>query len=92
VPLFLEDGSLPAREIDAQVEKDYNKLLDDCNDFRDNLGELSDNISLGVSMQQFWENRCAEHAEASISGIGELQRMPSEQNEVFLLVADTDHL
>ena len=71
VPLFLEDGSLPARSVDEQVEGDYNRLLDECNDFRDNLGELSDNISLGVAMQHFWEDRCAQHAEAFVHGIGE---------------------
>jgi len=70
VPLFLEDGSLPARQIDEQVESDYNRLLDDCNDFRDNLGEVSDNISLGVSMQHFWEDRCAQRADAYPDGVG----------------------
>ncbi len=71
MPLFLEDGSLPTRRIDEQVEHYYNALLDDCNDFRDNLGEVSDNISLGMAMQQFWEDRCIHHAEISADGIGE---------------------
>lgn len=50
---------MPAKELDEQVEQDYNKLLDACSDFRDNLGEVADQISLGVPLQQFWEDACA---------------------------------
>lgn len=64
VPIYLEDGSLPSKELDEQIEEDYNKLLDACSTFRDNLGEVADNISLGVPLQQFWEDTCAARAAA----------------------------
>ena len=59
MPIYLEDGSLPAKELDEQVEQEYNKLLDSCSNFRDSLGEVADHISLGVPLQQFWEDACA---------------------------------
>lgn len=55
---------MPSKELDEQIEEDYNKLLDACSNFRDNLGEVADNISLGVPLQQFWEDTCAERASA----------------------------
>ena len=68
VPIYLEDGTLPSKELDEQIEEDYNKLLDACSNFRDSLGEVADNISLGNPLQQFWEDTCTARAAAENNG------------------------
>ena len=40
-------------------------MLDECSDFRDNLGEVADNIALGTTMEEFWAERQASNAAAS---------------------------
>ena len=47
-------------------------MLDECSDFRDNLGEVADNIALGTTMEEFWAERQASNAAASSSEPGML--------------------
>lgn len=56
------------------MEAHYNRLLDKCSTFRDNLGKIADNIALGTPLEQFWAERCASNAAASTSAVegGEL--------------------
>ena len=65
----MEDGTLPAKELDESVEEKYNSILDACSEFRDNLGEVADQISLGVPLHQFWEDACALEDENLTDGI-----------------------
>lgn len=37
-----------------QVEKKWNDLLDECSKYRDALGEVADNISLGTALETLW--------------------------------------
>ena len=37
-----------------QVEKKWNDLLDECSKYRDAMGEVADNISLGTALETLW--------------------------------------
>ena len=37
-----------------QVEQRYNKLLDSCSKHRDEMGEITDQISLGTALETLW--------------------------------------
>ena len=38
-----------------QVEQRYNHLLDTCSKQRDNMGEVTDQISLGTALETLWK-------------------------------------
>jgi hypothetical protein len=38
-----------------QVEEKHNKLLDESSRYREDMGEISDNISLGTALETLWE-------------------------------------
>ena len=38
----------------VQVEKKWNDLLDECSKYRDAMGEVADNISLGTALETLW--------------------------------------
>ena len=38
----------------AQVEKKWNDVLDECSKYRDAMGEVADNISLGTALETLW--------------------------------------
>ena len=38
-----------------QVEKKWNDLLDECSKYRDAMGEVADNISLGTALETLWD-------------------------------------
>ena len=37
-----------------QVEKKWNDLLDECSKYRDAMGEVADNVSLGTALETLW--------------------------------------
>ena len=41
----------------AQVEKLSNELLDSCDQFRESMGEVTDNVSLAVALETLWSER-----------------------------------
>lgn len=41
--------------VSAQVEKKWNDVLDECSKYRDAMGEVADNISLGTALETLWE-------------------------------------
>ncbi|KAK9844949.1 hypothetical protein WJX74_008996 [Apatococcus lobatus] len=55
VPLYLAGGEEAAAELDAEVEQRYNHLLDTCSKQRDNMGEVTDQISLGTALETLWK-------------------------------------
>lgn len=40
-----------------QVEKLSNELLDSCDQFRESMGEVADNVSLAVALETLWSER-----------------------------------
>lgn len=46
----------------AQVEKEHNVLLDECDRFREDMGEITDNISLATALETIWVSRREESA------------------------------
>ena len=53
-----------------QVEAAYNKVLDDCSDLRDVMGDAADNVALATAMDALWQERAASNGLASSSGTG----------------------
>ena len=45
----------PNRIVYAQVEKKWNDVLDECSKYRDAMGEVADNISLGTALETLWD-------------------------------------
>ena len=56
-----------------QVEKLSNELLDSCDQFRESMGEVTDNVSLAVALETLW----SERIENSSSGKSAAFKMPS---------------
>ena len=56
-----------------QVEQRYNHLLDTCSKQRDNMGEVTDQISLGTALETLWKlqdrERQAEDKRKSAAGV-----------------------
>lgn len=40
-----------------QAEKEHNTLLDLCDRFREDMGEITDNISLATALETIWASR-----------------------------------
>lgn len=40
-----------------QIEKLSNELLDSCDQFRETMGEVTDNVSLAVALETLWGER-----------------------------------
>ncbi|EIE24819.1 hypothetical protein COCSUDRAFT_36098 [Coccomyxa subellipsoidea C-169] len=57
VPLYLEDGREADTRIDGRAEKEHNTLLDECDRFREDMGEITDNISLATALETIWASR-----------------------------------
>ncbi|KAK9918934.1 hypothetical protein WJX75_008165 [Coccomyxa subellipsoidea] len=57
VPLYLEDGREADTRIDSRAEKEHNTLLDLCDRFREDMGEITDNISLATALETIWASR-----------------------------------
>lgn len=55
VPLYCADGKEANRRLDQQVEQMYNKLLDESDKFRDEMGEITDNVSLQTALEAAWD-------------------------------------
>ena len=41
----------------AQVEQQHNALLDACERFREDMGEVADNVSLAAALETLWAER-----------------------------------
>ncbi|KAL0034074.1 hypothetical protein WJX79_007286 [Trebouxia sp. C0005] len=54
VPLYHDDGQEANTALDQEVEKKWNDLLDECSKYRDAMGEVADNISLGTALETLW--------------------------------------
>ncbi|KAL0056420.1 hypothetical protein WJX82_011141 [Trebouxia sp. C0006] len=54
VPLYHDDGWEANTALDQEIEKKWNDLLDECSQYRDAMGEVADNISLGTALETLW--------------------------------------
>lgn len=57
-PLYLAKGKEVPEDVDHQVEKQFNQLLDDCNLWREEV-PVADRIRLSTALETFREGRCA---------------------------------
>ena len=66
----LGDQEVPLGHVDCpthlplkvQVEKQMNQLLDECSRFRDEMGEVSDYITLGTALETIWSGMAGQHS------------------------------
>lgn len=56
VPLYTSGGAEANKRLDSQVEVMYNKLLDLSDRFRDEMGDISDNVSLSTALETAWQD------------------------------------
>ncbi|BDA49228.1 Lysine-specific histone demethylase 1 homolog 1 [Coccomyxa sp. Obi] len=68
VPLYLEDGTEADTRIDAKAEKEHNTLLDECDRFREDMGEITDNISLETALETIRASRRDEDVSEACNG------------------------
>ncbi|KAK1416611.1 hypothetical protein QVD17_32402 [Tagetes erecta] len=54
-PLYKMDGRPVDSAVDAKVEVAFNKLLDKASKFRQLMGEVSQDVSLGAALETFWQ-------------------------------------
>lgn len=54
-PLYKMDGNPVDSGVDAKVEVAFNKLLDKASKFRQLMGEVSQDVSLGAALETFWQ-------------------------------------
>ena len=78
--------SIKRLECPVQIEKLSNELLDSCDQFRETMGEVTDNISLAVALETLWGERiensssgeaCPAYVTLACPGQGGLNRRPS---------------
>lgn len=53
-----------------QVEKLSNELLDSCDQFRESMGEVTDNVSLAVALETLWSERIENSSSGMLSPWG----------------------
>ncbi|XP_076911357.1 protein FLOWERING LOCUS D-like [Bidens hawaiensis] len=53
-PLYRLDGQVVDVRVDAKVEVAFNQLLDKASQLRQLMGEVSQDVSLGVALETFW--------------------------------------
>jgi hypothetical protein len=58
---------LPA--LAAQVEQLHNALLDGCERFREDMGEVTDNVSLATALETLWAERLQTAAASGGGGL-----------------------
>ncbi|KAK9868387.1 hypothetical protein WJX84_004093 [Apatococcus fuscideae] len=93
VPLYLADGEEAAAELDAEVEQRYNKLLDSCSRHRDEMGEITDQISLGSALETLWRlhdhQRQADGKQKRLPGLKKEEPDPEESKALETVDAGT---
>lgn len=50
-----------------QIEKLSNELLDSCDQFRESMGEVTDNVSLATALETLWSERVESSSSSTAS-------------------------
>jgi lysine-specific histone demethylase 1 len=63
-PLYQPDGSPLAPHMDAEIEAQFNDLLDRASSLREKMGSIAESISLGQTLETLREEACIAEAAA----------------------------